>query len=224
MAATQHGGLTEPLDTVTSVFGILVLLAIVASVVFSLVGSGSIGGFGHATVCVTQPNTGYSGDGWADRLGVAARPGASIEINGLLQACVAHPGLGQRVLYTLMGLSGLVLWPCLLFLLWRMLRIAKRAGPFASRVASALRTLGWVVIAGTAAAAIVRGLAQNVLLNSLMVAQPWSGQTVAPAGNVMTGLVNAMVPVPVLAGAALLTFARIIRLGAALDDEVKATI
>jgi hypothetical protein len=34
----------------------------------------------------------------------------------------------------------------------------------------------------------------------------------------------ALLPVPALAGAALLTFARIIRLGADMDDEIKGTV
>jgi hypothetical protein len=35
---------------------------------------------------------------------------------------------------------------------------------------------------------------------------------------------QAMVPVAALAGAALLTFARITRLGAAMDDEIRGTV
>ena len=43
-------------------------------------------------------------------------------------------------------------------------------------------------------------------------------------GDALTEPVHALLPVPVLAGAALLTFARIIRVGADMDDELKATV
>ena len=36
--------------------------------------------------------------------------------------------------------------------------------------------------------------------------------------------IRALLPVPALAGTALLTFARIIRLGADMDDELKGTV
>ena len=36
--------------------------------------------------------------------------------------------------------------------------------------------------------------------------------------------IRAVLPVPALAGAALLTFARIIRLGADMDDELRRTV
>jgi hypothetical protein len=43
-------------------------------------------------------------------------------------------------------------------------------------------------------------------------------------GLLLTLPFNPIVPVAALAGAALLTFARIIRLGAAMDDEIKGTV
>jgi hypothetical protein len=39
-----------------------------------------------------------------------------------------------------------------------------------------------------------------------------------------TGPFKALLPVPALAGAALLTFARITQVGAVMDDEIKATV
>jgi hypothetical protein len=36
--------------------------------------------------------------------------------------------------------------------------------------------------------------------------------------------IRGLFPVPALTGAALLTFARIIRLGATMDDEIKGTV
>jgi hypothetical protein len=51
---------------------------------------------------------------------------------------------------------------------------------------------------------------------------------VAPApegiGGVAVAALRALVPVPALAGAALLTFARIVRLGAAMEDEMQGMV
>ena len=43
-------------------------------------------------------------------------------------------------------------------------------------------------------------------------------------GDVISEPIHALVPVPLLAGAALLTFARMIRLGADMDDEIQSTV
>ena len=43
-------------------------------------------------------------------------------------------------------------------------------------------------------------------------------------GDAITGIARALFPVPVLVGAALLTFARIFRLGAQMDDDLQGTV
>jgi hypothetical protein len=63
----------------------------------------------------------------------------------------------------------------------------------------------------------VQGFALDELLNTMLVPQ-------AQYGDVISMAVKALVPVALLAGAALLTFARIIRAGADMDDEIKGTV
>jgi Protein of unknown function (DUF2975) len=198
----QREKLTEPLGAVTQLFGLLLLFAVAAGVVMAVVGQGSIGGFGRTTICATQAGTVYSGDNWTSQLGIAGRPGTWVTINGAL--------------YTLMTLPGALAWGIVLFLLWRVIRAARRTGPFTVVVAIAMQRLGWVIIAASAAAA-VQGFALDELLNTMLVAQNHFGDALA-------GPIHALLPVPVLAGAALLTFARIIRAGADMDDELKATV
>jgi hypothetical protein len=217
MMTTRRQQLTEPLGSVTALFGGLLLFTVAAGLAFFLAGRGSIGGFGNTAVCVTQPNVVYNGEGWTRHLGVAVRPGTSATINGALQACAAHASIGQRVLYSLMSLPSTLAWAAVLFLLWRLMTVARRTGPFTVGVAVAMRRLGWLIIAGSAVAGAVQGFATDQLLNTMLAAQNDSGDTV-------TGLIHGLLPVPLLAGAALLTFARIIRLGAAMDDEIKATV
>src|SRR5258708_1315541 len=168
-------------------------------------------------VCAAEPGNQYGGTELTSQLGIAARPGASVSINGTLQACALHPGFGQRVLYTLMSLPGALVWGSVLLLLWLLIREARRTGPFTAQVAVAMRRLGWLIIVGTAAAAAVQRLALDQLLNTMLVAQDHLGGVVAEP-------IRALLPVPVLAGAALLTFARIISLGTDIDAEIQATV
>jgi len=60
-------------------------------------------------------------------------------------------------------------------------------------------------------------LALDAVLNSLF--RPGVGY-----GDAVFGPIKALVPVPVIAGAAMLTFARIIRAGQAMDEEIRATV
>jgi Protein of unknown function (DUF2975) len=187
--------------------------------VATLVGTGTLGGLGHALVCATDPNIGGS-SGANPFTGVyAARPGAVLQPpDAPLSACAIHPGFGQHLLYSLATIPQILLWGGILLLLRRLLVIARRGGPFTVRVAAAMRMLGWYILAGSVLAAAIEQLATVLLLGSL-VAPPPEG-----VGSVAVAALRALVPVPALAGAALLTFARIVRLGAAMDDEIQGTV
>ena len=219
MITTQRRRLTEPLGSVTALFGGVLLLTLAAGIVSSLVTRGSLGdfGFGDGTICAAEPGAGFGGTDWASNLGVAARPGVSISISGTLQACAGHPSIGQRTMYFLMTQPGVLVWGAVLFLLWRTIRAARRTGPFTGQVAAAMRRLGWLIIAGSVAAAAVQGFALDQLLNTMIT--PGTSY-----GDVISEPIHALVPVPLLAGAALLTFARMIRLGADMDDEIQGTV
>jgi uncharacterized membrane protein YraQ (UPF0718 family) len=217
MMTTERRKLTEPLGSVTAIFGGLLLAFTVIGIILALAGSGSLWGFGHAAICATQPGTYGSSDWTTAHLGVTARPGASIAVNGALQACAAHPGTGQRALYTLTSLPGWLVWGCVLFLLWRVISAARRTGPFTAQAAAAMRRLGWLIIAGSVIAALIQGFALDQLLNTMLVPR-------TSFYNLITAPLYALLPVPALAGAALLTFARFIRLGADMDDEIKGTV
>src|SRR5262249_57419668 len=58
--ATGTRNLTEPLETTTAVFGLLFAAALVLGTLATLVGTGTVGGLGHAQVCVTDANIGGS--------------------------------------------------------------------------------------------------------------------------------------------------------------------
>ena len=215
--ATSERKLTEPLSTVTGVFGALVLGLAAIGLVATLAGSGSFGGLGrHVAVCATQPNTVYGGSDWTASLRVAAQHGASVSVNGRLQACTLHPSGYQRLLYTLTSAPSALVWGAVLVLLWRLVRTARHIGPFTLLVAARMCWLGWVVLAGALAAAAAQGAATDALLNTLLRPQTGFGDALSTVPPIL--------PVPLLAWAALLTFARIIRLGAAMDEDIQGTV
>jgi len=214
---TTDRKLTEPLGTVAGFFGVLLLLITALGVVGALIGFGSFGGFGRqAIVCATQPNTGYGGSDWTAHLGVAAQHGANLWIDGTLHACAPHPSVYQRLMYTFTGAPTALVWAAILFLVWRLVRAADRRGPFTQLVATRMRLLGWVVLLGALAATVVQSAANAALLNTLLKDQTGVGDALSTLPRIL--------PVPLLVWAALLTFARIIRLGTAMDEDIQGTV
>jgi len=119
--------------------------------------------------------------------------GASISINGQLQACTDHPELAQRVLYSL---PGLLLWGCILFPALACYSDGRR-GPFTVQVAAAMRRLGWLIIAGSVVSAVVQGFALNHLLDSMAVIP---GNMTQSTYGAISMVLTALLPVPALAG------------------------
>lgn len=215
MMTTADRKLTQPLWTVSALFGSCVVAG-AALLAAWLAFGGAVGGFGRlATVCVSQPDISYGGS--AAHLGVIARPGAALTLTGTLQACSPHPDLAQRVLYTLTTAPSVLVWAAVALLLWRLAWCAREYGPFTAATATRLRVLGWVVLIGAVAAAAAQGAATDALL-ATMVRHNDIGFLDA-ASNPEHAL-----PVPLLAWAGLLTFARLIRRSAEMDDELQGTV
>jgi hypothetical protein len=217
--ATSNRKLTEPLETTTLFFGVIFAAVLLLGALATLVGTGTLGGLGHAQVCVSDANIGGSSGANPFSHVYFAKAGAQLQLSDApLSACAVHPGFGQRLLYSLMTVPAVLLWGGILLLLWRLLVLARRHGPFTAQVAGAMRVLGWYIIVGAVLAAAIEQLAMVLLFNSLVTPPPEGIDSVAFAA------VRGLVPVPALAGAALLTFARIVRLGAAMDDELQGTV
>jgi hypothetical protein len=214
---SERRKLTEPVESVTVIFGTVMLIVLAIFIVFTVFGTAMFHGFDQA-VCVSPLDLQTSDSGWALPHGIAARPGYDASIDGVIQACALRPGVAQRALYTIAYLSAVAVWGWILLLVWRIIRVARRSGPFTPAVATAMRRLGWVVLGGTFAAAFVRTFIVDLQL-SAMVTLP-----INQFPNLIWEPVKAIVPGPALAGAALLTFARIIKLGAAMDDEMQGTV
>jgi hypothetical protein len=204
-----------PLRRIAGLYGTFLLLYL-AGIVFQA-SYGFAPGTTRLSVCV---DTGYPYSGTAR--GFAARPGVSLSAGGDVMACARHPSLGQWILYGLTKVPELVLWACLLLLIWRLISEAARRGPFTPRAAAIVWLLGWTVIAGTYLASALAHLGADLLTRTLMTPATFGSGNIV--GDVLFLPIRTLLPVPVLIGAALLTFARITRIGVVLDDEIKATV
>jgi len=209
--------LTQPLAGIAGLYGRFVILYLVLGLA-AFPGHGLAGAGPRGSACV---DTGYPGGGAAR--GLAARPGAALSVAGDVRACALHPGTGQWGLFALTRLPGLALWGCLLLLIWRLIRQANISGPFTPRAAAVMRQLGWAVIAGPMIAGALSHLGADILTRMLMTPATFDARGIV-ADVLLYAPLKALLPVPALAGAALLTFARITRAGAVMEDEIKATI
>lgn len=202
----------RPLSRVAGLYGRFLALA-----GFGLVASFASGQPG--SVCAS-----LSGAGGGAPAGYPARAGAVVHGDGVVQACASHPSAAQWVLDALMRLPGLLLLATVLVLIWQLVREAGRNGPFTARTAAIMWRLGLVVLIGTAVAGAVSRLGTDLLLQMLLQKTPFVGIPAVLADALFSGSLHALLPIPALAGAGLLTFARITRAGVALDEEVRATV
>jgi hypothetical protein len=213
----KDNGLTQPLGAIAGLYG-RALILYVAGAAFWL-SSGFHGGGPRGSVCVNTafPSTGGAGSAHA------ANAGASISAVGNVQACALHPSVAQWVLFLLTKLPDIVLWGCLLLLVWRLLRRASRSGPFTAHASVTMRQLGWVVIGGSMIAGSLGALGADLLTPMLMTPATYSGGGIV-VDILIAAPLKALLPVPAIAGATLLSFARITWAGAVLDEEIKATV
>jgi hypothetical protein len=149
--------------------------------------------------------------------------GASLWTTGDIHACMTHPSAVQWLLIVLFRVPGLVVWTGVVLMIWRVLRAAKQTGPFTWPAASAIRQLGWFVIIAPVVAGMLGHLGADLLTRMVMTPPTFDHQGVI-FDVLLVAPLKALFPVPALAGAGLLTFARISKLGVAMDEEIRATV
>lgn len=204
----------SPLARVATIYGRFLLLYVFVELFVTFSGRGEF-----ANICADTPYSPFSSAG----SGAVARLGAVVRPDGTMQVCTAHPSAYQWFLYALVRLPSLVLWGTVLVLVWQLIRRAARGGPFTQQASAFMYLLGLVVLVGTAVAAAISALGADLMDRALLVHPGYPGAGIAVDVLIRAPL-EALVPWPALAGAALISFARINLLGVALDEEVKATV
>jgi hypothetical protein len=127
---------------------------------------------------------------------------------------VIHPNAGQRFWYTLGELPAFVLFAGVLMLAYWLIRGTERHGLFTSATAARLRTLGRFLLFGALAKTVVEMAATNRLLASMIASHVgW----VYPSSWQIPWIL-------LMVGAAVLTCARIMRIGAEMHDELQGIV
>jgi hypothetical protein len=161
-----------PLERIIAVIGGLMIFFLLAVVPASLLGSGSVFGFGYPIVCVEAPYGAVAtdrahGDGVTGAhiqnlpSGVHANPSG-------FNLCASDPSTGQRVLATLMDLPGFLFLLGFIVIAWRLTRRVRRRGPFMPDVARALARLGVFLFVGEFVVALSQGLATQRLASTML--------------------------------------------------------
>ncbi|MFD4943495.1 DUF2975 domain-containing protein [Streptomyces sp. NPDC058409] len=210
---TQDSKLLEPLSTVVS--GVVRLLIGLLAVWFVLSWFNPHIHFGWAmggTTCVTADwISGSSSD--TDMVYNAA---AGAHVNAIPQYCTAHPGTYQGLLKLLGELPAFILLLGGLLMLNSLLRAAAREGVYTPRTAADLRLLGWWLLLGSLAVETIEAIAKAALLATLAEEAPfsagaWLNTWTSPYLAILTAL-------------GLLTFARIMRAGVAMREDLDAVV
>jgi hypothetical protein len=173
---------------------------------------------GWQPVCANASINGMSFNGDGPAL-VGAHGMTSVGgVSDPLSVCVMNATDGQRALAYLGSAPPTVLKLAVFVLVGWLLLIARREGPFVPRVHRMLMVLGWLVIAGSVVASVAHGAAGAYFLASAVTVP------VPVKDDVLSALYDAVLSVPVLAGCAVLTLARIMRAASLMRDDLEGTV
>ncbi|MEV6197879.1 DUF2975 domain-containing protein [Streptomyces sp. NPDC051920] len=206
----------EPMSSaVTSIvmlFAVLTVLGVFGSM---FVDGVSVLGVGDTTICVTD-ETKTVNSGVPSYLDFKAAPGASLDLGAHPGYCTDDPSTVQGLLNTATQAPSFVFTMGALLLVLRLIRGAEGDGLYTARTAERLRGVGWWLLAGSVLAAIVESVSEKALIDSL-----------SRGGDVgaLSGLISWDAPyMAILTGLGVLSFARIMRVGVAMRDDLDGTV
>lgn len=217
--------LVQPLGGIVLFVGALTMLALLFAGIGTLTGSGmpvvlplSYPAGGWQAVCADASINGMSFNGDGPTL-VGAHGMTSVSgVSDPLSVCVMNATDGQRALAYLGSAPPTLLKLAVFVLVAGLLLVARREGPFVPRVHRMLVVLGWFVITGSVVASVARGVAGAYFLASAVTVP------VPVKDDALSALYGAVLSVPVLAGCAVLTLARIMRAASLMSDDLEGTV
>jgi hypothetical protein len=205
----------QPLIFVARGLAVLVLSLLALGVVATIFGSGSVLTIGDDPLCTTV-SAGFELPRVSDSDAVSAEglaPRVSLT-DDQYQLCQERPDGSAQFLSLLTVLPETVLLLGFLAGVFLLVRRARQAGLFSRPLAQAVHRLGWYVLVGAVLVSIGQALAASALVRHLM-----------PGHDLfdLTGYWDISVST-LLAGAGLLTIARVLRLTVAMQEDLDATI
>jgi Protein of unknown function (DUF2975) len=208
----QHEKALRPASTVAGFALAMVGALLVAGFVAVGIGNGSILGWGAEGACADLRGQlpVWTDDGFPHLL----RPGAVFVPNGVT-LCIQHAGFRQHLLASVSSGAPAVVHLAALVMLVLLVRAAARSGPFAATTARAVGRLGWWLLLASPVATVAAAIASSALFATVSVAPvgllDWMAEVHVPYGALITG-------------AALLSVARLWRIGTGMRAEIEATV
>jgi hypothetical protein len=198
----------EPLMTLNWSVLSLVLGVFAWDIISTLFGSGSILGYGrHVSVCADTGGMGAR----ADSTDWLFQPRAGVTADAtLVRLCTDKPSAGQRWWYTLDNLPGTVTLIGVVLISFLALASAHRNGLYTPGFAVRLRLLGWFLVADSVLRPTVEVYAANKL---------WASLAAGPIDHRWDA-----VWIYLFAGLALLSLARIMRVGSAMREDLEGVV
>ncbi|MFI0960379.1 DUF2975 domain-containing protein [Streptomyces sp. NPDC021080] len=206
----------EPMSSAVTIIVSLFAMAMVLGVFGSMFADGvHILGIGEKPVCATDTSTTVGG-GPVPPMDMKAAPGARVALDASPSYCASHPSTVQGLLHTGTQVPSFVFTVGVLLLVLRLIRGAEGDGLYTARTAERLRRVGWWLLAGSVLAAIGKSVSEKALLDSL-----------SRGGDVsaLSGLISWDAPyMAILTGLGVLSFARIMRVGVAMREDLDGTV
>ena len=213
---TKSAKLRDPLEPLTTVTGALlgiICLGFIALIPATIFGSGSMLGFGRsAYICadtgglVNSPST--------QSLLQQTQSGVSLSTTGF-HLCATHPSTNQRLWYTLLELPTTVLFVGGVLMAFLLVRNAARHGIYTPATAGRLRALAWFLIGGAILQSLIQHLAASKLLATMIT---------SASGPLTDSTPYHLQWSVLLTGAGVLSFARIMRIGATMQEDLEGTV
>lgn len=202
----------EPLIAVTRVLGMIIALFVVAGVLATLFDRGEMLTIGADTICTTVeagldvPASEVDVTGWGAARGVSAETES-------YRLCQTHPSVAAHLFAVAENHASDVLLIGFLAGVHLLVRRARRAGLFSLPVTRVAHWLGWWVLGGELVVVMVQAFAHSALVQQMIdrddsfLAASWD--------------VNFAV---LIAGAGILTTARVLRLSVMMREDLDGTI
>ncbi|MDK1472264.1 DUF2975 domain-containing protein [Streptomyces sp. 549] len=206
----------EPMSTaVTAIVTLVAGLVGVGLLAALFVDGVHVLGVGDKPVCVMDTATTVS-VGEAPTGGLKPVPGATVDLSAHPNYCTEDPSTVQSLLNTTTQLIPFVFIVGALLLVLQLIRSAERDGLYTARTAERLRRLGWWLLAGSVLTAIAVATAEKALIDSLS-----QGGDI----SVVSGLWTWDAPfMAILTGLGVLSFARIMRVGITMREDLDGTV
>lgn len=212
---------TDPLAPIefvlTSLAGFIALILAIA-IPATIFGSGSVAGIGEREACAVV-DTGmvpYGGtdDGTGRVSGVQGLAEHTSSWPRTVEICNQDPSWGVKAAATASPVAEMLLLFGFLALALRLVRGARRRGPFTREIAGHTRMIGWFLLVGGLVRAAADAMSDGVVVDSAVADVSWTA-----------GILRFDAPWTVLiAAVGIVSFARVLRQAVMLKDDVDATI